>query len=124
SLDPCALGDLRPQRAIQGGQGLLGAFPIRDVSHRSPDRKHRTIGTEDRVVTEDEVPLFRRLRGASESNLSPVYGPSCRENLLDIGFDRFRNVREEIMKLPSEMLLDRQAVDVHKILVDPDAPKV
>src|SRR5208283_2000692 len=64
SLDPCALGDLRLQSAIQLGQGFLGAFPIRDVSHRSPDRKHRTIGAEDRVVTEDQIPLFRRLRGA------------------------------------------------------------
>ena len=28
------------------------------------------------------------------------------------------------MKRPSEMLLDGQAVDVRKILVDPDAPKL
>ena len=28
------------------------------------------------------------------------------------------------MKLPSEMILDRKAVDVRKILVDPDAPKL
>ena len=75
-------------------------------------------------MTEDQVSLSRRLRGAAESDLAPVYGPSGRENLLDIGFDRFRNVREEIMNLPSEMLRDGQAIDVRKILVDPDAPQV
>ena len=37
SFDPCALGDFRLQSAIQLGQSFLGAFPIRDVSHRSPD---------------------------------------------------------------------------------------
>ena len=37
SFDPCALGDFRLQSSIQPGQGFLGAFPIRDVRHRSPD---------------------------------------------------------------------------------------
>ena len=61
---------------------------------------------------------------AFQGDLFAVYGPACRENLLDIGLDAFRDLGEQIVKLPPEMLFDGKAVDVGKILIDPDALKV